>query len=130
MANIHSLRAKPAELVLKDPITGEPTEGVITLVGAYSKKFQDTFNALADEAAKSSGRPLKRADQDKVTNKLTAGLFVSWNDEFFGEECTTEAAEKFLSDAELGWAREQVLVFINESKNFFRPAAGEPAAGA
>tara|TARA_R110000851_G_scaffold12997_5_gene44696 strand:- start:7915 stop:8298 length:384 start_codon:yes stop_codon:yes gene_type:complete len=112
------LRPTATRMYIKDPLTDEETEAWFDLIGQDSKEYRAATAALFLSRKKSNKSPT--FDELYIENtKLIAATVKDWNEEIFGEFSHKEAVE-LLGDPELAAMREQVDLFSEHRRNFFR----------
>lgn len=119
--DIRNLKPKTRELTIVLP-TGEPTDIVLTVVGADSKQFRETSLKWAT----------KYFDGDKKTNpadilhsrcEQAAACIVGWKgleEDGVPIPYSPEKALELMMMAELHFVVDQIEQFITERANFFR----------
>ena len=123
-ATLMDLAAKPVDVALTHPVTGEDLGVTVKMVGKNSRRFKDKFyEAIAEassdaENAKSSAERMKAAEARGAT--LIAHCIIGWSDdEFFGGMYSAERALEIVSNPETAWVREQLDAAIVDEKRFF-----------
>lgn len=111
-----------ADLVLAHPVTGEPLDAVITLVGHDSAAYRNKLRDFAQQQiSKGKGKPKLDLDaSEKQAAELLAACTIGWSniDEGgkaipFSREACIDVYRKYR------WIREQVDAFVGDRGNFF-----------
>jgi len=121
--NIFDLAAKPVEVELKHPMTGEGLNVKVKIVGKNSRQFKERFYETVSAVSR-LGKEVETGERMKVAElnsiELVAACIVGWDDnEFFGGEYTVERAKDIVSRPELAWVKSQVEDAITEDSLFF-----------
>jgi hypothetical protein len=120
---------KPAEINIKHPVTGDPTDVFVSALGKDSDKYQAAINRLAEEGMRSRAMGVKDDDSAAgalknnidILSQITTGWrtgdapIVTVNGEDY-EFSTVNAAKLY---GKLKFVREQVLGGIFNLANFF-----------
>lgn len=119
------LAAKPLELELKHPSSGEPLGMFVTIVGKNSTQFRNKFYdiiELAQAQAKDDGASNTQRNRiaEVQAAELIAECIIGWSDnEFFGGEYSIERAFDIVSKAEFKWVKDQIDTAIADEGIFF-----------
>ena len=127
---------KGAEMVMRHPGTGEPTDATITLAGIDSKVWRRAFGEsrrrTIQASRDSNATPASIAAEVEASKPgVMATITLSWkNIERDGQaiKCTKANARKLYDEAP--WLLEQVSAFVENRANFFRGADGGDASSA
>jgi hypothetical protein len=123
-----------ADLIVRHPGTGEPTDIVIKLAGVDSKAWRratlEVQRRVQDEARGGSFAERMVVGIEERQADILAGCTLNWrNLELDGEAlpCTQENAEKVYK--RFPWLLEQINTFVGNRANFFRSVGGAADEG-
>jgi hypothetical protein len=124
---LQSLLPNVAKLEVIHPTLGA-TGIILTLLGPDSKQVREKVKGII--RLNVGKKEITGADVDAVEkqgNELVATAIVGWTgiEDDNGKEIpyTPEKALELINDPGLAFMKEQIDVFINERKHFFRPAS-------
>ena len=108
------------ELTIKHPVTDEPLDIVIKLLGKDSKKYQQAQHTIQNQGFK------KKVESDKFSQQLEEGAIkrlaactVSWvNVEINGEPVVCNEENAIMVYSEYRWIADQVSIFVEDRANF------------
>lgn len=109
-----SLKAKPFNLPLTHPFEGD-TGAFVTLIPKQSNGY--FYKAM--EIAKNANDETTIEESLRLSVELLCTVIVGWDEEFFGQEYSTEAALEILCDMENYWIRNAIEKALDDSSNFF-----------
>lgn len=111
-----------ADLQLEHPVTGEPLDVTIRLLGSDSAAYRNAVKRIAERRRGQKRQTLDEMEQQAA--ELMASITVGWaNLERDGKpvDFSHDAAQQVYID--FPWIREQVDQFVTDRANFFtRPS--------
>ena len=116
-----------AELTLRHPVTDEPTDIVLTVVGSDSKRYRKASHRVQNRNLSRGKFKVTAEKLESNSLEIIAACVVGWsNVEDSGlfkkknPECTVENVTLFIDKHK--WAKEQVDAFIADRANFLTNA--------
>lgn len=122
---ITDFAAKPIQLELKHPVSGEGLGVKVTIVGKNSRQFKSKFYDIVEASQREGADKKSSVEKMRVAEKQSAELIaicmLGWSDdEFFGGEFSTEKALEIVGQPELSWVKDQIDAAIVEEGIFFQ----------
>lgn len=110
-----------AELTLNHPITGKPTDIVITLASVHSQTYRQRLFELARERSNRDNEDKPARSEREIGNTTLAAVTLKWkglHENGKAVKCTRENAERIYREND--WIYRQVDNFVAQDRNFFR----------
>lgn len=119
-----------ADVVIKHPATGAPTDAVVTIAGPEHPKRKaivfDKQRRMRRQLAKTGKLEFTDPSEEEVEETdLLAACTLNWkNVGFDGKEVafSKESAAKLYADPQLRWFRAQVKAAMDERELFIKPS--------
>jgi hypothetical protein len=119
------LANKGSEMIVSDPITGEPTDAVLVLAGTDSERWKSAKLALQEKRLKASQKgkvKLSIKDMEDEALELLCQVVLDWRgiemEEGVEYPCTPENVRTVLTT--FGWLKDAVDHFVGDRQNFMR----------
>jgi len=131
--DIKKLQPQVTKLEILNPADDSPTGVVFSLIGQDTKQFRDldrkSDKQMVLKAMRGECTPAEMEKLEKQDAELAAVCIVGWTGlEENGVELQYSPAKatELMANPEFALIKKQIVDFIGERKNFFRPA-GKPA---